>query len=364
MSDLCIHIGIHKTGTTAIQSALRNVSQDSPHVEWALLEPDYSLIQQFMLAESYSQQLVDQLRSQLEGAAAKFSETSGRSRSVKQFVLSNEGLSGRADTGYQNVSVVAQMLKDAVSEFDSRIIVYLRRQDDWIESMYTQKIHEGESFGFDEFLTRMEARDSLNFFNYLNTLETCFDGKLIVRSYHQASAGGIVADFASEIGCDRLSSCAPAKRVNASYSRFAVEVARLANRQLDQSDRRRLRFVLQDVMAKSAGERFSFFTEQQRREFLERFSDTNTAVADRWFGGDVETVFPAPEADGSSPMQPAGEASEIADLVVQLLQSVNARTQKPASPQTSGSRRSPFARVKSKLKLVARSLKTGRSNRN
>lgn len=356
MTELCIHIGTHKTGTTAIQNALRhslsNASQDTATESWTLVQPPYELIQQVMLAEEYSETLAGQLQAALVELTA--------SDSNSQFVLSHEGLSGAASSGYRNSNVVAKILREATREFNVSILVYLRRQDDWLESMYTQNIHEGHSIEFDAFLNQFAATGSLDYQRFLAGYQTEF-GKdnLEVRSYHQSGNEGIVADFAKVLNCQALASHAPAERANPSYSKLGVEVARLANPRLDVEQRRLLRSALQKTMAKPAAVRFSYFLNSQRQEFVERFVGSNQAVADEWFAGDCQKLFPSaepPESAEPITIDPAAvvdmtSASKIADLAVQLLLSGQ---QNPVVPKPHQSKRSPFTRAKSALRRIVK----------
>ena len=74
-----------------------------------------------------------------------------------RFAMSSEGFFGNLFKDYYNSEWISEFLSKVSAGFDVRIIVYLRRQDFFIESLYTQMIHQGESYSFLDFVVNYDA---------------------------------------------------------------------------------------------------------------------------------------------------------------------------------------------------------------
>src|SRR5690625_1455339 len=70
------------------------------------------------------------------------------------YILSNEKFAGDKMVGYKNTPVIAETVFKALEPLDVnvKIIVFLRRQDDFLESTYAQRIYSGSTLTFEEFL--------------------------------------------------------------------------------------------------------------------------------------------------------------------------------------------------------------------
>lgn len=311
MADLLIHIGSHKTGTTTIQNALRELSKKKQYDNWTYIKSPKSAAN-IMCSQQYDSSVVSRFRHELQ-------KKIGRKKPSEYWVLSSEALIGNPNQGYLNSGIAAKMLRDATQGYKVKIVVYLRRQDDFAESMYTQNIHEGESLGFDEFIKGFNSVDSLNYTRILGDFADAFgDENLIVKSYHDASDKGILLDFGEIINCTSLVN-ASNKRKNPSYSRQALELAKLCNSELDRTKQRSLRTVLQSTMAKNRGEQFSFFSLDDRAEFLDKYETSNREITKRYFQVNGENIFSS--FRGAQSDDGAGHLSyeQVSRLVTELL---------------------------------------------
>ena len=272
MTDIYIHVGTHKTGSTTIQQALGATTESSLIEGWRHIGTPRTA-KDFMRAEKYDKILVRRFRDELQSIIQ-------RGKSADRFVLSSEALSGLPNNGYQNSNIVSSMLRDATAQYNVKIVIYLRRQDDFVESMYTQNIHEGETLDFMNFMKYYDSPDALNYSRILNDFGTSFgEQNLVVKSYHEASNRGLLADFGEVIKSKSLPNSGQ-KRWNPSYSRHALEIARICNLYLDEGQKGQLRQVLQTTMAKDRLELFSFFTVEERTRFLQKYELSNRDVVD------------------------------------------------------------------------------------
>jgi hypothetical protein len=141
-----------------------------------------------MRAEQYDKKLVKNFKAEVQRKMPN-------REPENPVVLSSEALSGMPTGGYQNSNVVYSMLRDATAQYNVKIVIYLRRQDSFVESMYTQKIHEGEAFDFESFLKQYDAPDALDYYRMIADLIEFFgDQNLVVRSYHEASEKGLISE--------------------------------------------------------------------------------------------------------------------------------------------------------------------------
>ena len=311
MTDIYIHVGTHKTGSTTIQHALRDTSRANPEEGW-IYSGTTAIAKEIMRAKQYDKTLVQRFKVEVQNMMK-------RAKSANRVILSSEALSGLPNDGYQNSNTVFSMLRDATNKYNTKIIIFLRRQDSFLESMYTQKIHEGENLEFESFLKQYNLPDALNYRRMLNELSACFgDQNLIVRSYHESSKIGLLADFGEIIGSKSLRYSEQGEK-NPGYSRHALEIAKICNRSLDQSRKRQLRKALQAVMAKNRLEPFSYFTNDERTKFLNRYQVSNREVANRYFGGDLERLFPTPQSSKLISHNESLTYEEVAGLLVQIL---------------------------------------------
>ncbi len=310
MTDIYIHIGTHKTGTTTIQHALRSAAGGNLG-DWIYIGAPPTA-KDFMRTDQYDKKLVKNFKAEIQRKMPN-------GEPENPVVLSSEALSGMPTSGYQNSNVVYSMLRDATDRYNVKIVIYLRRQDSFVESMYTQKIHEGEAFEFESFLKQYDAPDALDYYRMIADLIEFFgDQNLVVRSYHEASEKGLISDF-GKIIVSKLLQCTSQGDKNPSYSRDALEIAKICNASLDGEQKRRLRRTLQETMAKERSESFAYFTDEDRVKFLEKYEASNLDVASRFFGGDIDRLFPAPKASTPVSHNESLAHDKLARLVVNLL---------------------------------------------
>lgn len=313
MTDAYIHIGTHKTGSTTIQHALRDTSLALPEEGW-IFSGTTATAKSMMQAQRYDKGLARRFGAEFERLVQR-----ARSARANRVIISSEALSGSPDDGYLNSKAVFAMLRDATSRYYVKVIMLLRRQDSFVESMYTQKIHEGGTLEFERFLNQYDSPDSLDYRRILDDLSSSFgEQALFVRSYHESARAGLLADFGEIIGSESLR-CAEETARNPSYSRHALEIARLCNRSLDTTGQRRLRHALQTTMPKGASEPFSYFPDDERAAFLSRYEVSNRDVANRYFDGDIMRLFPPPRPARATSADEGLQYDEVAGLVVELL---------------------------------------------
>lgn len=269
---LFIHIGTHKTGSTAIQRAFK-ADEKAIRKEGLVRLRSCDRIALPSLDAKELEAMAASLREEAGGQA-------GRSM---HFLMTSEGFSGDPMTGYADAPVIASRLRAVTHGFDARIILFLRRQDDFIESWYTQRIHEGRSESFEEFLQLIRLED-LSWLRLAEAYATEFGrANIIVRRYHKAfyhEPADLLADFCGIVGVRKELIARSLGRVrNQGFSKEAVELARFCNPHLDKERQKQFRQLLQTISAKPVFSSYSYFTRKQREELLALHQASNDEVA-------------------------------------------------------------------------------------
>lgn len=310
---LFIHIGSHKTGSSAIQQAFRSKETGIEEEGLIRIECDSSITKKDWEPRQ-EQVFKDHLKSHI------CADTTHACR----YLLSYEGFCGNAFQGYPNASTIASRLRAVTMDFDVKIIVFLRRQDDFIESMYTQMIHQGGSRSFQDFITTTRP-ESMDWHRLLESYAAVFDRKnLIVRRYHAdfyPKSDSLIVDFAGIVGV--RPECLKKKLSltrNQGYSSEAVELARLCNPSLSKTHRALLREMLQEISPKPLFRSYSYLDLKTRQDILAACAVSNEKVKKDYFSSLGDTpLFPAPCDAGVDEKQAADEPL-IPRLVTRLLE--------------------------------------------
>jgi len=288
MPRLFLHIGTHKTGSTVLQQTFRANSRllAQRGIKWLPPFPNVrTFTRQTAVDESFIQSYRQYLRQRVDRAK----------QGTHRYLMSYEGFSGDPWTGYKNVGAIATMLNEVTAEFNPTIIVYLRRQDEFVESFYIQTIQGGRSWSFEEFLGQTDASwycwESL-----VGSYARLFGREsIVVRRYGKSflpEKDSLLRDFVDVLG---IGPCTFKRRpswTNTSQSPGAVELARLCNPHLTPEEQHQFRLLLQTASPRQPLTDHRYFRDDQRHAFLERYAGSNTRVAREYCG--EEELFPPP----------------------------------------------------------------------
>lgn len=233
---LFLHIGIHKTGTSAIQ----NVCRANHHelLKAGILFPRAGIVVKprfHPTATSGHSGLLRFLNAPSAPNQTKAGEALLRqieSGSWNRLVLSSEALSAPHKRGpVESVHWFRQQ------GFEVRLIAYLRRQDGWLDSFYRERLkwdvpQHRDALSIDEFW-RAHGDAWLNYKKRIGEWVSVVGREHAeIRSYEDVeNARGIVGDFLEIIGADptRLDLAAGVDLQNPSLPPAAVDLLRAAN---------------------------------------------------------------------------------------------------------------------------------------
>jgi hypothetical protein len=180
-------------------------------------------------------------------------------------------------------------------DLDVSVIIYLRRQDRFLESGYNQAIKVGAETN--KVVLGADYIESLDYAALLDRWGCEFGATaLIVRTFEDAVAGpGILQDFARLVGADLDVSDATPDRNEALHPGL-IEFRRVENViGLTESPLTRLANPLLHKLDPRAG--ISLMTSENRRRFLDLYAKSNERVARRYLGRADGVLFAAPEQD-------------------------------------------------------------------
>lgn len=215
--------------------------------------------------------------------------------------------------------------------YDTKIVIYLRRQDSWLETWFNQWIKNGTHLQEDIFPTFADRHDPL--LDHARQVQVWADvfgtENIIVRPYESEQLPeGLLQDFLDTLGLGRAEEFPARKqpRYNAHLDRQTMEFMNICNSLgLDREDGVWLRLHLRGVTGQF--KRQSLFRDQgllsprQRKELLDRYEESNAWVAHTFLEREDGRLFHAKRPDPTEKWEPDTgiSAEHVAWLVMSVL---------------------------------------------
>lgn len=309
--DLLLHVGMDKTGTTAIQHMLHRAR--AALLAEGLLVPETGMLPD-RSHHPFAFAALGIAGHALSDTAPLFAALAAEcARSpAPRVLLSSECLFKLPSRG------PASPFWDHVARAFGRVqaIVYLRRQDAWVESRHRHSILSGRVFPLD----RLAEPEYCDYRQHLDAWAARLGpGNIIVRPYEAAQfqGGDIATDMLATLGLPPGRIVLPADRRNQSLPAQALLfLASLPA--LDAGLRARLNAVL---LARPRGQDPDppFLSPTDARALLDRYDPVNAGIARTYMGRADGRLFtdppPAPDPGWTPPrLMPAGAAALLADV--------------------------------------------------
>ncbi len=279
MTDVIVHMGLHKTGSTAIQRMM--ATNKIKLSDRGVLYPTTGRVGagHHDLAWSFNRK-----PEQMPLWIALRSEIS-RSN-PRQVVVSSEEFESL------NTTERWSRLRDELEE-KARVVCYLRRQDDYVISSYHQHVKTGATHPIAQHERKIAPR--LDYAARLASIEAAI-GKaaMIVRPYEkQQLPGGVLPDFLAAIGLEGAELDLPKFRVNPSLSVAGFNIMMDINKAVaDKSLRQTLaRFIWLHAFAASEVDKPNLLSLDARAEIVARYAEGNAEVARRYLGREDGALF-------------------------------------------------------------------------
>ena len=297
MKKLFIHIGLRKTGTSSIQVMLTKSQKylnscgfqfpDLPEIKVRNRKVWKSPARHNCLAASYADYPTVFEKPTREEVKNFWEQMLS---SPLTSIISAESFSRQIDF---------TPLAQDIESFQTDVIVYIRRQDKLIESLYNQRnkllSQRGNSDFIDEtFLTELELINFMNrpdnkkYLNYLNLFQrikkTINPQRLIIRKFDKNSliSGNVTTDICRCFGVDSKKMSAPEKEINRSIGNATLkEWKQIA---LTESKHAADKFIKQINIDRNNGKDLSgsykILTSSTKKQILSEFREINEKIHD------------------------------------------------------------------------------------
>jgi hypothetical protein len=291
MKEAFVHIGAHKTASSFLQANL------NLHKDRLMQQHGLGLITRADLIPSAFGKEIYEV-SQGQHPETEVTDTAKESlRSLlpgeASILVTNEDLICHLDIHdfYQNAGSAMRYLRTALSDFDLHVIFYIRKQVDYLESIYMQYVHLGRRGKFGQFMQRAASVD----FSWLRAVEDMERAlppdRLHLRTYEQIRNLGNVGfyrDFLSLCRVDGVENFtidenySKGRAANRSYGQLGMQIAQRVNPLLSPKEKKVFRRFLQEHFSTATHPRAILLSEEQRRTMFEKYRESNRQLFERY----------------------------------------------------------------------------------
>ena len=333
---ILLHIGTHKTGTSSIQNfCARNQIFLAEHGFYYGLRGDLSARNVNFLGAWLANEKHNLVQGFLDNVIRKAEQAN-----LSQVLLSGESFFAMT-THFSKSETISESeywileqkriesLAKMLNTHETEIVCYLRRQDQFAESLYNQMVKQASGFqgDFEMFLRRISF--SLDYFRHIDVWSNCFKNSLIqIRSFHQSP--DVVTDFVNHaLRIDILpSGYSASSRVNINLSQDLLEFKRELNTKKMSPAEELMAYRAVLVIAKVMGGGNSrLLTHSRRKELLKHHAPGNESLIKLWHAG--KSIFPEISAQDSDERPYAGlmpaKRNEIGEMYAKLMRKPSVR---------------------------------------
>lgn len=313
MATVYLHIGLPKTGSTVLQYFLYN--NTDVLLQHGIAYPDFGLRYKnesahlsfrkngrFLIAPNIICGKRDFSRP-VDEYAPTLDKIAELGKTYDKILISDEGI-WKISQNRENFW--PDLKADLTSRgLDLKLIVYLRRQDSFVQSIYAQRVKEmKKSFTFEEYLASEAAEWPLDFKKRLDYISG-IAGKeaMIVRVYEKAQYKGgyeentLFSDFLDIFGLTPDDGFhIELQQSNASFGGTYLELKRLLNLLPESINGSALQKTMYEIVswdphAQKSSKTTYFKSKEEQQAFLDRFAESNSAVAREYLGREDGRLF-------------------------------------------------------------------------
>jgi len=298
-----LHIGTEKTGTTSIQSFLAdNRDELRKHkIMYSKALGDPNNIRLSIALQNTNKIDDSRIHSKITTKESILNFEKELKQNLKEeiiaekpdiLIISSEHLSSR-----MNEQEEVDRLKDFLSEFsdDISVVLYLRRQDKFFESLYSTAIKKGNILDF-SFPEKGHERQDFHYNKMLKLWENTFgieNIKVNLFEKDKLYQKDVVSDFIHILKLPVTYQRGNEKRENLSFGRKKLSFLKEFNTVVPEIIKHRanpLRGNIEELLEKiEIQDKPVKMSSAEKIEFVKRFTDGNQAIAKRYFDG--EDIF-------------------------------------------------------------------------
>src|SRR6056297_317135 len=311
MPKLILHAGLHKTGTTAIQAfAAKN---REALLKQGLLYPDYSpvLSKQYEAHHDFAHTIAGQGKrlslSEVRQLANRWAETADTANLT--VLLSSESISRHVDrkaagTWKDKRRAYLKNLADVLFNFDITVLVVLRRQDDYVKSLFQEQVMKNTPAGrqpFSAFLKNFEKNNlQKRFYENLLLFEEISPSIKVLIYEDLIKDGQLSANFFSSLEVNPRD-MAQIGIVRKSLSATETILKIFLNQAIhSKKQNREVLDCIRSPEVQSLLDRYYpnknydlWENHQDRKRFLDRFEEENKKIRQRYFPQRQDQLFPS-----------------------------------------------------------------------
>ena len=296
---LWIHIGTHKTGTTSIEAFLKTNRTALADQGIGLLTFPRDARRALREHAEGHEAASTNLANTLEHLITKQSRACANQPNT--YILSWEGFCGNASKGYSDAHLMANALNVASKycNLNPYIILYIRPQEEFISSYYSQTVKDGKTKSIQEFLHDLPSA-SFNWLRLTETFERQFGAdQVVVERYCRELFPGkneILKDFCAHLSIDTrgltfpLSSINSAK--NAGWSKPMIEIARILNAQVSKNEQQTMKEIFNELTPQIAKKDYAYFDAHTSTLIRNNYFESNQALCAKRFPTQT-SLFPS-----------------------------------------------------------------------
>jgi hypothetical protein len=279
MKELYIHLGTHKTGTKSLQRTLilnrKALLNEDIHV---IAHHDFAVENDFESDEG------------LKRAAYKLKLLINSNLKVKQkkIIICWEGFSGSLYKNYRNRKEMLTMIKESLpSDIYLNFILFLRRQDEFIQSAAAQAIHEGRFNRSKELLTT-KYNPILNYEEYIMNLEELFPKAVLnIFPYDREVLEKYPIHYllGELLSSNVLLNLESVPKSNIGMSKEGMEMfERISNKtEMNRFTSQKLRFLIQKTSNKGVLNEYNILHYEDKLLILNDYSEANERIAKKYW---------------------------------------------------------------------------------
>lgn len=299
-----LHIGMPKTGSSSLQTFCR---ENQPVLEqhgycYPLMPVSYKSIPKirnahFLLGNAFRETGEIDETKEVEKREQAFSYLKEVCDRFANIILSDEGIWNSLTDKRKNVLEDIKGFCDS-NGIELKVIVYLRRQDGYLESYWKQKIRRrAATWRWKRLLRHTPDYIALDYYKHLcNIAGRVGEDSLIVRryghGYFEGPDGTIFSDFLEAVGLELTEEYAPlSEQRNVSLNNNYAEIKRIMNSLLPEEPKARARegewleqIAVECCQSIKAPYESSMFSAKEKRDFMERYQEGNERVAREFMG--------------------------------------------------------------------------------
>ncbi len=373
MTTIYLCIGTMKTGTTAIQSFLRN--NPLPLKEQGFCYPSMDAAVNnrnghFLIFQSEEE---DPQKKEAEYRHVReigYHKLQALAKEYPNIILSEELI-------WHHFHKHKDFWKNVIGELDKigcqlKVIVYLRRQDQLIQSLWKQGVKSGAKLtcSFEDYIrTKRYAYFPLDYYSQLQKIESSVGKEnMFVRVYengqYEGSAHTLISDFMHIIGLQMTEGFVQKDAVkNPSLNGNFIEMKRIMNglpeyRHISNFVERPMVTACVYQQGRSENIKESLFTYEEQIKFLGQYAESNCKVAKEFLGREDGILFREPIEE--LPVYNVDHNMIYEDLLIFMMEMFCAQQHKIEHLEAklqAQKRRSFLFRIKKRLKKIYTALK-------